>query len=199
MNLNSERLATRLEAAVGTLEERTDAEVVVVLTASTWRGQREAVVFGALMAWLTTAFLCWSPWVFADTLIPLESALVGLLTWRVARRWPETLRRFAPTAAARAHEDAADQAFLAEGVDATRDRLGVLVFVDLAANRVTLRADHGILGRVSDAQLTRLVWDSASEDGLLASLHALGDLLAERIPATRVERDGLSNRPRVLA
>lgn len=198
MNLNSEQLATRLEAAVGALEERTDAEVVVVLTASTWRGQREAVIFGALMAWLTTAFLCWSPWVFADTLIPLESALVGLLSWRVARRWPQTLRRFARTASDRAHEDAADQAFLAEGVDATRDRLGVLVFVDLAARRVTLKPDHGILGRVTEAQLSRLAWDTTSIDGLVTSLLALGDLLAERVPATRVDREGLSNRPRVL-
>lgn len=198
MNLNSEQLATRLEAAVGALEERTDAEVVVVLTASTWRGQREAVIFGALMAWLTTAFLCWSPWVFADTLIPLESALVGLLSWRVARRWPQTLRRFARTASDRAHEDAADQAFLAEGVDATRDRLGVLVFVDLAARRVSLKPDHGILGRVTEAQLSRLAWDTTSIDGLVTSLLALGDLLAERVPATRVDREGLSNRPRVL-
>lgn len=88
----------------------------------------------------------------------------------------------------------------------TRDNSGVLVYVLLADHAIEILADCGIAAKVDEGawrttcdRLHERFTDGAYEDGAIAAVVAISDLLAQHFPADdRDNPDELSNRPVLL-
>lgn len=97
--------------------------------------------------------------------------------------------------------DAAMQQFLARGMQRTRERTGVLIFVSLAEHQVEVVADEGIYARVAQG-----VWDETVAglvvaagrggiaDGLVEAVMRCGAVLAEHFPPRPDDKNELPDR-----
>lgn len=181
------RFAEAVAAAVADIERRSDAEVIVVASPRSgayndipWR-----VALGA--TYFTLALLVWLPTPFNPDWFLADCGVAALLAAFVADRIPAFTRAVAGTTRMTAQvREAAEAAFAAENVHGTRGRTGVLVYISGFERQVRVVADHGVLGRIPPARLAALSIQADSLDHFLAGLSAVGDVLAEALPA----RDG---------
>lgn len=190
--------------AVEQAEEKTSAELVVVIRPFSGNYRDVAYLFGAAVTWLVLIFILVSSWEIEPYTIPLEIIpffLVPALLCMVTplRRWLTTTRR-----RQRQVREAARDAYFAEGVGNTRARTGVLIYLSALERRVEVLADAGVTSSVPAAELeafiqsSKQVWRSpAPVKALRARLDALGELLARYLPATGDNTNEIPNRPRV--
>jgi len=101
--------------------------------------------------------------------------------------------------------DRALEVFAELGVWSTAERNGVLIYVLLAERHVEIVADHGLTGRVSDAEwrhvcalIEREFAASRWRDGALHGIEAATALLAREFPASGANRNEQPDRPIVL-
>lgn len=196
----------RVTAAIKAAEENTDGEIYcVVAHASDGYFYPAAVValIGILLASLVLGYgleAWWFsirlPYFAAAQLLAAAAAL--LLLWALPslriHLVPHRLRFAA------AHANASRQ-FLAHNVHLTSARTGVLIFVSLAERYAEVLADSGI-----DSRVEQHVWDglvheltvSAGKgrlvDGFVATIAAVGVVLARHFPASPGDVDELDNR-----
>jgi uncharacterized membrane protein len=81
--------------------------------------------------------------------------------------------------------------FFRLGMDKTRDRTGVLLFLVLKKHRFEIVADQGIHSRVADGtweQIARSV-----EKSICQGVQQIGDVLAQHVPRQADDQDELSN------
>ena len=178
------RFAEAVTLAVAEIERRSEAEVIVVAAPRSgayndipWRVALGATFFMlALLVWLPTPF---DPnWFLADC--GAAAALAALAADRV----PIFLRAVAGTARmSRQVKEAAEAAFTAENVHATRRRTGVLIYLSALEQQVRVLPDHGVLGHLAPSRLAALSIRASSLEAFLADLAALGEVLAEALPA----------------
>jgi putative membrane protein len=190
-----------LNDAVAAVERRSSAEVVVIVRAQS-DSYLEAdllagIAFGLFILW----FQLFSPWDFSLVSIlvapPIFGALVGLLVSRapdVRRRLTSAGRR------ARAVRKAALAEFIEQGIDGTRGRTGLLVYVSLLERAAEVVADRGVTRHVAEA-----AWDdqvralksavAGHEPGrvVAARILGMGDLLAAALPRADDDVDELAN------
>ncbi len=100
----------------------------------------------------------------------------------------------------RAHRAAMRQ-FLAQGLQNTKDRTGVLIFVSVAERYAAIIADEGI-----NAVVERGTWDAAMADlvtamkekrpteGLVAAIERCGEVLAKHFPPGAINRNEIPNK-----
>lgn len=188
-------------AAIGEIERRSSAEIVVVAArASSDYGDAAALTAGiAALAGGALAATLW-PALPAWMLIAGQTALFALLlALHLAiglghRLAPQPLR------AARAKRAAAVEfAKLVGGL--TSDKRGLLIYLSAAERHIEIVADRGIAAVVPDAEWQRVVaqfTEDARPKGvgpaLLAALGACGTLLATACPAEPNQRNELSDR-----
>jgi putative membrane protein len=196
-----QRFSEAVEQAVAELEERTDAEVVVVAAEQSGSYADLAHGAGATAAFLTFLALLMLPF-------PVHPffATADLLGAYLIVRWmaggAPVLARFAGEARCEAQvRRAASAEFHLEAVHATPRRTGLLVYVSAWEKRVELIPDVGL-----EAAVPRPEWAKAAElfrhddlDHFLQGLSAVGDLLAEHLPRSEGQRVDLPNAPRVRA
>jgi putative membrane protein len=96
---------------------------------------------------------------------------------------------------------AAMRQFLAQGMQNTKDRTGVLIFVSVAERYAAIIADEGI-----NAKVDQSVWDGAmadlitaikekrAADGLAAAVERCGAVLAEHFPAKPGDKNEIPNK-----
>jgi len=84
----------------------------------------------------------------------------------------------------------AERAFQRLGMDATRHRNGVLIFIAPARRQVVVLGDAGIHGQVGDefwqriaAELATAMRSGQANEGLLRAIARIGDELARHFPA----------------
>ena len=98
-------------------------------------------------------------------------------------RWDGLLRRLVPASRRHAQvEVAARSAYLEEAVHGTRRRTGILVYLSDLEREVYLLPDPALEGRIPGSAWTHLDLRPTSLDGFLATLEALGKVLAAHIP-----------------
>jgi putative membrane protein len=85
---------------------------------------------------------------------------------------------------------AAMRQFLAQGLQNTKDRTGVLIFVSVAERYAAIIADEGINAKVEQnvwdgamADLISAIKEKRAADGLLAAIERCGAVLAQHFPA----------------
>jgi putative membrane protein len=189
--------------AVEGAEEKTSAELVVVVRPFSGSYRDAAYLFGAIVVWLVLIFILVSTWEIEPYTIPLEIIpffLVPVLLFMVTplRRWLTTRRR-----RARQVQAAARDAFFTEGVHHTRAHTGVLIYLSALERRVEVLADTEVQALVPAAVWNDFVGDirevwkrKAPARGLVVELEKLGDLLGRYLPATTDNPNEIPNRPR---
>jgi putative membrane protein len=183
------------------VEARSSAEVVIVVRPASGSYLAADLIAGIAMALVWLWFQLFSPWEFRLEWILAGPPLLGAATALAVSRAPGVRRRLTPSARRRdAVRSAACAVFLDRGVDRTRGRTGLLVYVSLLERRAEVVADRGIESAVPatewKARVAALVDGVArGEPGraLAARLVELGDLLAAALPRSAEDVDELSN------
>lgn len=192
-------------ARVKAIEQRTDAEIVVVFAgrADAWRDRVEltAAVGGLSLG----ALLLVIPWMLHPAAFVVDQALAWLLLrWLLGR--PALL---APLLALtdRSHrerrrraERAAGEELLAEAVHATPNRTGVLIYVAALEDEVVVLPDLGVQGMVPGGELMSAcrTFRGADHAALLAGMDAVASVLERHVPLLpHSDETDLPNEPRV--
>lgn len=199
------RFSEAVEAAVGRLEDQTDAEVVVVAAPRSGSYRDIATAFGAGMAWIVLLIVLFSPFHFNPTWIPLELPIIGIIGTWVAHKRPGLLRLLTSKRRRRRQvEHAADAVFHEEVVHGTRNRTGLLIYVSALEDRVVLRPDLGLDARVPGAEWNGLRWGDRADphaphdlEHFLAGLEAVGTILAQHVPASGDNPNEIPDAPRI--
>ena len=196
----------RITRTVQQVEQRTAGEIVPMVVSAS-HAYPEAKITGAavvslplgLIAAFATSALFWWPgqvlWLFL--VYYLLFFLMGLLLMR----HPALLRMFIrPERAAEEVERAAVAHFYAEGLQATRDGTGVLLYISVLERRVWILGDRGINERLSpqvwQAFVDRLIQGIREKrqcEVLCAVIDEIGTLLQTHFPPKADDRNELSD------
>ena len=180
---------TRIADAIRAAETKTSGEIFCVLAQSAGAYRLVPIAWAAALALIVPLPLVMlTEWeavtIYVIQLIAFTLAAVGLS--RPGLRFFVVPRRMKRE---RAHGAALRQ-FLAQGLQKTEARTGVLIFAAVAERYVEIIADGGI-----NAKVTQEVWDSAvasliaaikdgrPADGYVAAIAQCGAVLAEHFPA----------------
>jgi putative membrane protein len=178
----------RIADAIRAAEARTSGEIFCVLARNAGNYRLMPVAWAAALALAVPLPLIWlTEWsaatIHAIQLISFMLAAIGLS--RPALRFRIVPRR---TRRERAHAAAMRQ-FLAQRLQKTEGRTGVLIFAAQAERYVEIIADGGI-----NARVTQEVWDDAvaaliagiqdgrPADGFVAAIERCGAVLAQHFP-----------------
>lgn len=191
-------LQQTLTTLVGQIEQKTAAEVVVVLNPRSDTYPETRWQMALLWALLGIAFLCWSPWPFDDRYFPIDTALLGALGGFIAWRRPQIALALVPqTQCQQRVRAAAESAFIRESVHATAERTGVLVYISILEAQVIVLPDQGLLGRIPGNAWSNLNIQANNLPELEKGLQNLGSLLAQHFPRHEDDRNELPDAPRV--
>ena len=98
--------------------------------------------------------------------------------------------------------DRAREVFATQGVWNTEENNGVLVYVLLADRKVEVVADRGVDRKVSPGEWQAICHlmeghfrAGRFEEGAIAGVHAVSEILARHFPASAQERNELGDRP----
>jgi putative membrane protein len=188
-----------LTDAATSVEARSAAEIVIVVRAQSATYRDVALAAGIAAGLLLLAFLLFSPWEFDWGTILWGPAALGVMAAVVVDRVPALLR--AVTGAERrrrAVHAAACTEFVDRGIDATRGRTGLLVYVSVRERLAEVLPDRGILLAVPrvewDACVAALVASVAAGGAgrdVAVQVRALGDVLATALPRSEDDVDEL--------
>ncbi len=186
--------------AVTAIEQRTDAEIVVVVTPRSGNYRDVSYAAASLLALAALGGILFSPWAFAPEWIPLELPLL----WMACAWWldqPRILRRLTTQHRRSRHvDDAARAEFVTEALHGTPHRTGVLVYLSLLEREIRVIPDFGAEGRIPPAELdaVRAGWSCASVPAFVDGLTRLGEVLERKVPHLPASNDfDLTNAPRI--
>ena len=195
-----ESFSRRVEEAVADIETRTDAEVVVVAAARS--GGYRDLSFGAATAGTFVLLLVLEavpfaihPWAIIADLAVAWPVLAWIASSDRVTRW---LLRSARIDAA--VERAAAAEFHREGVHATPNRSGLLVYLSALEGRVELIPDVGLEAHIPRGRFAQALKTFAHDDTehFLAGLAAVGAVLEMHVPHREGSDDvDLPNAPRI--
>lgn len=192
----------RCAEAVARIEQKSAAEVVVVVAPRSGSYADADLLWGILAGLAALAYILHGPVLFSPEMVIVNLLLVGGLAWWLSRR-SEPLRRLVTTAARRRVqvEEAARSIFVGRGLGATRQRTGILLYLSLLEHEAVLLPDYGAQGRVPgvDWNEARACLQTANlEEGLFKALTLLEEKLPERLPRAEGDRDELPDEPVML-
>jgi putative membrane protein len=190
----------RIAEAIRQAEQNTSGEIFCVIARHSSDYRLVPLAWAALVALVTPLPLvyltAWSPvMIYIAQLGVFIVAAIGLSL-------PAIRFRVVPQRAKhdRAHAEAVRQ-FLAQGLDRTENRTGVLIFASAAEHYAEIVADTGIDGKVTPqvwesaiAALTSGIADGRAGDGFVAAIERCGAVLAQHFPPGAIKRDELPNR-----
>ena len=195
-----ERFSEAVEEAVGRIEERTHAEVVVVAAKESGHYRDVRAIGASLVTFALLVVLLYIPMLVTPLTLLVECLAAWVLTYWILG-WPAMTRLVTSDARmARQVREAAAAEFHEETVHGTPDRTGLLVYVSALEGRVVLLPDAGIEGRVPPG-----TWKAAQRDFVhddldhfLHGLQEIGEVLAAHVPPDEAKRViDLPNAPRV--
>jgi putative membrane protein len=189
----------RIQATTGSVESRTDGEIVVMVVDQSDRYLESEIlggfIFGSLLSLVITvvffhdslfvyiplSFLFFFPFRWIGVTIPrLKLVFIG------PRRREETVRQ------------RAIQAFYEKGLYKTRFQTGVLIFLSLLEHKVWVLADKGIHQKMTQETLNRFAQDVSQGikekracESLCRAIEEIGQLLFEHFPVTPGDTDEL--------
>ena len=196
----SEADRARIAEAIRQAEAKTSGEIFCVIARHASDYRLVPLAWAALIALVIPApFIYWTLWpasvIYIIQLGVFIAAAIGLS--RPTIRFHLVPRRAKHD---RAHAEAMRQ-FLAQGLDRTESRTGVLIFASAAERYAEIVADAGI-----NAQVAPQVWDNAiaaltlgikqgrAGDGFVAAIEQCGAVLAQHFPPGAIKRNELADR-----
>lgn len=135
----------RTTACIRAIEAGTSVEVVVAVRRRAGRHLAASMVLGAALAVLALAVMWFSPQVYDVRTMPLDALAAFALGVLLGLLFPGLRRLLTPRALLRtAAQRGARRVFAELGVDKTRDRIGLLVYVASFEREVVLLPDQGL-------------------------------------------------------
>lgn len=179
----------RTTACIRAIEAGTSVEVVVAVRRRAERHLASSMMLGAVLAVLTLAVMWFSPQAYDVRTMPLDALAAFALGVLLGVLFPGLRRLLTPRALLRAAAArGARRAFAELGVEKTRDRIGLLVFVALFEREVVLLPDQGLPAELVEqgfAEARRGLENALRQldfDAFEASLAKLGPPAAASVP-----------------
>ena len=193
----------RIAECVHEIENRTGAELVIVVRARSGSYLHANYLCGALLAFAGLLFLLFTPFEFSHYWVGVDVALLFALGAYLCSR-SNTLRRLLTTREQRAEQVRlyAAAAFYELGVANTESEMGVLVYLSIMERRLEVVADRGVLSAAPALEWNKRLFDlhragqRSEPQALIDALHDLGALLAKCLPPVGENPDELPNAPR---
>jgi putative membrane protein len=182
----------RFTTAVKAIEGASSAEVVVTVRDQSASYRHVELALGTLAALVALAGYLYAPLAFDDDLA-LPAVVLAFVAGVILGTTLETPKRLMVTRAERQRlvDAAARAAFVEQGISRTRDRTGILVFVSLLENAVSVVPDIGVDEKAMGAAWTEArarldacaaaaATPEAMAEALLAFAEPLGRVLPVR-------------------
>jgi len=193
-----------LAQTVREIEEKTDAEIVIVVRGRSGVYAQADYLCGALLAFLGLLFVLFSPFDFHTYWVPLDVLALFLLGAFVSSR-SELSRRLLTTEQFRVKAARAGAAamFYEAGIANTSAETGLLIYLSLFERQLEVIADRGILKAVPSLEWNHSLFElknaglSCDPEIVTKALRDLGALLAEHLPATGENPNELPDAPRI--
>jgi putative membrane protein len=188
--LYKETFKNRLWESIAELEDRSRAEVVVIVRDQSSSYAERPLFAAGVASLLVLAFMLFSPWPFGTYSIFLATALSGFGIWlllaRIAllRRWVLNSARME-----RAVEIMGRALFQKGGIHHTREKTGLLIYISLFERCVLLLPDRGIEDTVPADEWEELcagfrdiLYAAQADEALFIQITRLSEILAHRLP-----------------
>ncbi|MFV8755842.1 hypothetical protein ACNOYE_35265 [Nannocystaceae bacterium ST9] len=190
-----------LSEAISAVEDRSIAELVVIVRPSSGDYRANDLLVGFVVALASAAFMLFAPPEFGLMLILLGPAVVVAIVVSLLRALPGLRALFVGEARQRdAVLQAAQACFFAKGIANTQGRTGVLIFASVFERRVVVLADSGVLAAIDEPTWTqacraieRILEDEGDALVLAERITALAPLLAAACPRGEHDVDELAN------
>jgi putative membrane protein len=193
-----------LRGAVRAVEERSAAEVVILVRERSGPYLHASLLSGAIAAYLTLGFQLFSPWEYSLLLIQLAPAVVGTAIGLLTSVLPDLQRLLTPRHIREGYvRTKARAAFHDHGVADTRGRTGILVYVSRLERQAEVLADRGVRNAVEAEAWERVALAIRSAAGhrrpdaaaLAIAIASLGDLLQPVLPRQADDVNELADEP----
>jgi putative membrane protein len=186
-----------VRAAIEAIEAQTCAEIVVTVRRASGDYRGADYLCASLVALAALVGLLFAEHEFSVLWMPVDVAVAWAIGALASAKIASCRRLFAGRARmASAVRTSALAAFVELGVSRTRARSGILVYVAMLERRVELVADVGVDVSALGAPYEKLVASLQRREGadaFLASLRALGPLLAPSLPRASDDINELSD------
>ena len=188
--------------AVGGVESRSGAELVVAVRARSSTYRHVELIAGVAVTFATLAFMLLTPsHTFGALSLLVDPFIAGVAAALVATQI-DPLHRLLTSRRVRAERVriAAQSTFFENGVRLTSERTGVLIYLSLLERAAHVVADTGVIEAVDAGEWERAcaAIDRAlagEEDGLAvaAAIAALGDVLEPALPRSQFDVNELAD------
>lgn len=206
-NLFTDEELGKIESAIAEAEKKTSGELVALVVGAS--GQYKWIHWAwAFIGWLVASLVLWILDLSGSWSLPLlevlEVQVVGALLGTLLSLWQPVRRLTLPrkTAATRVHRECLAN-FVASGIQETRDRTGVLIYISELEHRVEILADKGIHGICGtgywEEQVARIVTGLKEKkgcDAIVQAIGQIGDKLAENFPPRADDTNEVDNEVR---
>jgi putative membrane protein len=196
----NEHFSDAIEAAVGDIEQSTDAELVIVAAMRSGAYRDVSLVLGMLVGLIALVIVLFVDIHVPPAMVPVD-VLMGVVFGYLLGRTRLALRWLVPShRKRRTVRQSALAEFVTEAVHATPQRSGVLVYVSALEGRVVAIPDVGIEGLVPAGEWRAATKELSADsvESLVAGLKALGAVLGKYVPPTdNHNRIGLDDAPRI--
>jgi putative membrane protein len=206
----SEAERRSVEACVAEVEKNTSGEIVPMVVSSSYHYPMSNMIGGLIFALLISVSVtlaysfqrAWGGVTAMDLwLFPAVFAVSFLIFHELVKRIPGLKRIFVTRAEITEEvEEAALTSFYRNGLNNTRDRTGILVFISVFERRAYVLADEGINAKVDSAvwqEVVDLVVTGIRQrrqaDGICAAIRRCGSLIQEHFPIKKDDTDELDN------
>ena len=191
-------------AAIGEIEAKTSAEVVVAVRGRSGTYRHADYLFGSIIALAGLLFVLFSPWNFHTYWIPFDLIALFLAGAFVSSR-SDTVRRLLTTSAFRAKAARAGAAamFYEAGIANTSAENGLLIYLSLLERHMEVIADRGVLKAIPALKWNHAVFElkavalAADPARLIAAMREVGELLGEHMPASGENPNELPDGPSI--
>jgi putative membrane protein len=200
----------KIEACVKEVEKKTSGEIVPMVVSASYHYPMSNMIGGLILALLTAvgvtlAYSVRKSWGGTSALdlwlFPAVFAVAFLLFHELVKRIAWLKRLFLTRAEiAEEVEEAALTSFYRNGLNNTRDRTGVLIFISVFERRAFVLADEGI-----NAKVHKEVWQEVVDtvvhgikgrrqaEGICEAVRRCGELIQEHFPIKADDTDELDN------
>jgi putative membrane protein len=193
-----------LAQAVRDIEQKTDAEIVIVVRGRSGTYRHADYLCGAIIAFIGLVFVLISPFEFHTYWVPIDVAGLFVAGAFVCSR-TDFIRRALTTKRTRSHavRNGAAAMFYEAGIANTSAENGLLIYLSILERRLEVIADRGILKAVPALKWNNAVFElkqvagNPDSENLIQAVREMGDLLAQYLPPTGENPNELPDGPRI--
>lgn len=201
----NERQLKNLENVILECEKKTAGEIRLIIARRSSAVGHVAPLIAAFLGFILVSLmwalhLPYSYWTLGGSLLAIICVAYGVSHLDFVRRWLTPKEDLASQVWNRAQRE-----FYGAGMEQTRDRTGILLFLSLMERQAVVLADRGIAGKLPNETWVQVVQEALDgakkgywEPSLQAALEHCGKLLAQHFPVRPGDHDELTNRVLVL-